>query len=108
MKPEPRSFPRKVMRCQAIIVVPGNNPVRCRTLDISLGGLSMLVGEQLRVGQECTVGFEAPLNGKMVRVMGQGKVVYSILAGADGFRIGMQFINIDAANSKTVAQLMMG
>ncbi|WP_151636570.1 PilZ domain-containing protein [Noviherbaspirillum aerium] len=108
MKPEPRSFPRKVMRCQAIVVVPGGNPVRCRTLDISLGGLSLMLSEQLRVGQECTIGFEAPLDGKMVRVMGQGKVVYSILAGADGFRVGMQFTNMDGANSKIVAQLMMG
>lgn len=96
------------MRCQAIVVVPGNNPVRCRTLDLSLGGLSLMLSEQLRVGQECTIGFEAPLDGKMVRVMGQAKVVYSILAGADGFRIGMQFTNMDAANSKIVAQLMMG
>ncbi|WP_147376745.1 PilZ domain-containing protein [Noviherbaspirillum saxi] len=103
-----RSFPRKIMRCQAIVVIPGVTPISARTLDISLGGVSIVIAEQLRVGQECKVGFEAPLNGKTVRVMGAAKVVYSILSGADGFRVGMQFLKLDPANHKTVAELMMG
>ena len=108
MPAEPRSFPRKILRCPALVVLPGASPKRARTLDISLGGLSLMIGEQLRPGQECTVGFEAPLNGKTVRVMGSAKVVYSILSGNDGFRVGLQFVKLDAANSKLVAELMMG
>jgi len=108
MPAEPRSFPRKILRCPAIVVFPGATPMRARMLDLSLGGLSLLIGEQLQPGQECTVGFEAPLNGKPVRVMGQAKIVYSILSGNDGFRVGLQFVKLDAANSKLVAELMMG
>ena len=82
-------------------------PIRARTIDVSLGGLCLVVTEQLRVGQACDVGFEAPLNGKMVRVIGSAKVAYCILSGTEGFRIGLQFVQLDAANNKTLAELMI-
>lgn len=107
MKSDTRSFPRKIMRCALTLVVPGAAPIRARTLDISLGGISVMVGEQLRVGQNCTVGFEAPLNGKPVRVTATAKVIYSILSGTDGFRVGLEFVHLDPANHKIVAELTM-
>lgn len=54
--------------------------MRCRTLDTSPGGLSLPIGEQLGMARQCAV----------------------------GFRIGIPFINMDAANGKAVARLMMG
>jgi len=78
-----------------------------RTVDISLGGVCLLVPEQLPVGQTCHVGFEAPLNGKLVRVIATAKIAYSILSGTDGFRTGVQFLQLDAANNKTLAELMI-
>ena len=107
MKSETRNYPRKVLRCQARIVLPGMAPMRARTIDVSLGGLCLVVAEQLRVGQACDVGFEAPLNGKMVRVIASAKVAYCILSGTEGFRIGLQFMQLDAANNKTLAELMI-
>ena len=80
--------------------------MHARTVDISLGGICMLVPEQLPVGQSCHVGFEAPLNGKSVRVIAMAKIVYSILS-TDGFRTGVQFTQLDAANNKTLAELMI-
>lgn len=85
----------------------GSAPLRARTVDVSLGGLCLLVPEQLPVGQVCNVGFEAPLNGQMVRVIGTARVIYCILSGTDGFRTGLQFVELDAANNKTLAELMI-
>lgn len=82
-------------------------PLRARTIDVSLDGLCLLVPEQLPVGKVCDVGFEAPLNGKMVRVIGAAQVIYCILSGTEGFRIGFQFVRLDAANNKTLAELMI-
>jgi c-di-GMP-binding flagellar brake protein YcgR len=107
MKSETRTYPRKIMRCQARIALPGMAPMRCRTVDISLGGICLVVTEQLPVGQTCHVGFEAPLNGKLVRVTATAKIAYSILSGTEGFRTGVQFIQLDAANNKTLAELMI-
>lgn len=95
------------MRCQARIVLPGMAPIRARTLDVSLGGTCVIAAEQLQIGQSCDVGFEAPLNGKMVVVIAAAKVIYCILSGTDGYRIGLQFTQLDAANNKTLAELML-
>lgn len=107
MKSEIRAYPRKIMRCQARIALRGMAPMRARTVDVSLGGLCLLVEEQLPVGQLCDVGFEAPLNGRMVRVIGSAKVVYCILSGTEGFRLGLQYVELDPNNNKTLAELMI-
>lgn len=65
-----------------------------------------MVPEQLATGRPCMVMFEASLNGKMVQVTGVAKVIYSILSGTEGFRTGLQFVQIDAANTKTLTDLM--
>jgi c-di-GMP-binding flagellar brake protein YcgR len=107
MKSETRNYPRKLMRCQARIALPGGESLRGRTLDVSLSGLSVYVVEQLRVGQACMIAFEARLQGETRQVTASAKVVYSILAGTDGFRTGLQFADIDAANNRTLAELMI-
>jgi c-di-GMP-binding flagellar brake protein YcgR len=106
MKSETRSFPRKVMRCPVRIQLQGGN-LRGKTIDIALAGISLMVPEQLQPGMTCTVSFEAMLNGTARQVTGTAKVVYSILSGTDGFRTGLQFVQIDAANNKTLAELMI-
>ncbi|RZI41430.1 PilZ domain-containing protein [Herbaspirillum sp. HC18] len=106
-KQETRSYPRKVMRSQARVALPGQLAVRAQTIDISLGGICVMVAEQLPVGRTYNVGFEAPLNGTMVRVYGVAKVIYSILRGTDGFRTGLQFTELDSPNRKLLAELMV-
>jgi hypothetical protein len=106
-KAETRTYPRKVLRGQARVALPGAPAMRAKTLDISLGGVCLLVPEQLAPGQTCNVGFEAPLNGQTVRVFAVAKVIYSILSGTEGFRTGLQFVQLDAANNKLLAELMI-
>jgi len=106
-KSETRNYPRKVLRGQARVALPGMPAMRARTLDVSLGGICLIVPEQLPPGRFVNVGFEAPLNGSMIRIFAAGKVIYSILAGTEGFRTGLQFTEIDAANNKLLAELMI-
>lgn len=88
-------------------MLPGVAPLRAKTIDISLGGTSLIVVEQIPVGQVCTVAIDALLNGNVVRVTAVARVIYSILKGTEGYRTGMQFIDIDTANNKTLAELAM-
>lgn len=87
--------------------MPGSAPLRAKTIDISLGGVSLIVADQLPLGQICTIAFEAPLGDNIARVTAVARVIYSILTGTEGFRIGMQIIEIDAPNNKTLAELMV-
>lgn len=107
MNTEARAYPRKLMRCQARVIPRGMSPLRAKTIDISLGGVSLFVPEQLPAGQVCDLGFEAPHNGKMVRVIGTARVIYCVLTGTDGYRIGFQYIQLDPANSKALTELML-
>lgn len=107
MKVETRNSPRKIFRCHARIALPGRPPHTCRTVDISLNGLCLFLSEQLKTGQACTVAFEAPLTGKHLPVVVNAKVIYSILSGTDGFRTGVQFVQLDAATEKIIVELMV-
>lgn len=106
MKSEARNFPRKILRGPAEVVLLGMQRLRARTIEISHGGLALSVPEQLPIGQICTIAFDAPLNGKIVRVTGTAKVIYAILTGTEGFRTGVQFVQLDAENNKILADLM--
>lgn len=81
--------------------------MRGRTIDVSLGGLSLTLAEQLQVGQQCDVAFDPLFNGAPRRIIAKAKVIYSILSGKEGFRIGLQFVTLDAENNKTLAELMI-
>lgn len=107
MNSETRSFPRKLLRAHARIALPGCAPLSAKTIDISLGGTCLIVADQIPVGQVCTVAIETLLNGKVVHITALARVIYSILKGTDGYRTGLQFIEIDAANNKTLAELTL-
>jgi c-di-GMP-binding flagellar brake protein YcgR len=104
---ETRSYPRKVVRCPIMVAVPGSGVVRGRTIDVSLGGISLTLAEQLPTGLQCDVAFDPMFNGETHRIIAKAKVVYSILSGKDGFRVGLQFVSLDAENNKLLAQLMI-
>lgn len=107
MSSETRSFPRKPLRAQARIALPGAAPLRGKTVDISQGGVSLIVTEQIPVGQVCSIAIDVLANGKVVCVAAVAKAVYSILKGTDGYRTGMQFIEVDKASHKALEELML-
>ncbi|HJV81237.1 PilZ domain-containing protein [Noviherbaspirillum sp.] len=107
MKTETRNFTRKVVHGHAAVILQNGAVLRGRTKDLSLGGVSLQLTDQLALGVSCNVIFEAPLNGNMVKVSATAKAIYCILSGTDGFRVGLQFVHLDAANNKTLAELML-
>jgi hypothetical protein len=102
---EERKSARKLIRCHAIVAFSGGESLHVKTQDVSPGGVCVIMPAQVPAGQVCKVAFDAPLNGKTARVMGIAKVAYSIL-NTEGFRTGLQFVQIDAANLKTLTDLM--
>ncbi|HVK95398.1 MAG TPA: PilZ domain-containing protein [Noviherbaspirillum sp.] len=107
MNAESRTSTRKPLRCQAVLSFPNMAPIRVRTKDISLGGVSVLMPEQVATGLACMITFEAPMNGRVLRVSANAKVAYSILSSTDGFRTGLQFTQIDPASNRALAELMI-
>jgi c-di-GMP-binding flagellar brake protein YcgR len=101
-----RVYPRKPLRCPALVALPGIAPIKARMIDVSLGGICVVLAGQLPVGQPCMVAFDPTINGKPKRITASVRVIYSIL-GTDGFRTGLQFVELDAENNKSLAALMI-
>ncbi len=96
-EPNRRSNRRMGLRCTAALILPGREPQRATTADISVEGLSFHFGRPVAPGTRCQISFELPLGGRGVPVSAQIKTVYSSYCGAEGFRIGAVFVALDAA-----------
>lgn len=106
MSIEKRTLPRKPVRTNALLAVPGASLMTVRTIDISVGGVCLAMSTQLTVGQKCKLTFELVKGGKKGRVTAQAKVIYCILNSQDGFKTGLQFIEIDPPSVGVIAEYM--
>ena len=106
MTSDSRSSTRKLLRCQALITLPGGVSLKGRTVDIALGGVCLIVPNQLPSSQACRLTLDLALNGRAVHFNAEAKVVYSILSGTDGFRTGVQFRQMDDTNSKILVAIL--
>ncbi len=86
-----RRTPRKKLVRRVTLAMPGGETLRGMTVDISQGGLSVLVDKAVPLDQSCTVRFDMYFNGRSISVTGAGKVRNCSLSGLDGFRLGMVF-----------------
>lgn len=76
-----------------------------RTVDISISGICIMLDTPLATGESCVIAFEAPVKGAIRKVMVSAKAVYSICSG-DGFRIGLQFVQLDAASTSIINDIV--
>jgi c-di-GMP-binding flagellar brake protein YcgR len=98
---------RKIIRCNAVVYLKNSRPLKARTVDISTSGMCIMTVENVAHNQMCGISFETPVNGTLVKVEAVAKVVYSICVGRDGFRLGLQFSNLDA-NSQAALERILG
>ena len=91
-----REAVRRHLRSPALVLLPGQPGRVGRTIDVSETGLCVLMPEGLPGGTECMVGFEVPdKTGARKRVQSRARVVHSVLSTqGDGFKIGMQFVQV--------------
>ena len=94
--PERRQGYRKLFRGPAQLLLPTREVLRVRTLDISLGGIGLVVPSNLSRDAVCDIKFRAPLMGDRVEMLvARGRVTHSILSGPEGgFIIGLQFTDL--------------
>ncbi|TMH30978.1 MAG: PilZ domain-containing protein [Betaproteobacteria bacterium] len=104
-KPETnrRVTPRKVLRRAAIVTPPDGVERSVSTWDLGLDGMSVLSSRPISPGTKCMVRFEVPLRGSAVDVSAQVKSVYCSFMGADGFKVGMVFIHLDASSATAIS-----
>ncbi|HEY8099520.1 MAG TPA: PilZ domain-containing protein [Burkholderiaceae bacterium] len=102
MTDQERVYPRKPFRCRATISIENNPPVELWTVDISLGGISLMLDKQINSGQYGVVKFDALINGISHPFSAIVKTVYGVRNSAGEYRTGFQFFELSAANAAII------
>jgi len=97
---------RKILRCAAKVLLKDSTVLNARTIDISMSGISLMLNDQIPTPLQCVIVFEAPANGKMVKVSVGAKAVYCTCVGTSGFRGGFQFDKGNDLAAKSIRQLL--
>ena len=105
MDHDQRQGSRKILKVSARLSVQGAGLLECRTLDVGPGGLSVSCSRNFPPGQRCTVSFVLPLkHGKLHPVSCLAQVVYGVISRADGFKLGLKFLDADSATAAALAE----
>jgi hypothetical protein len=100
-----RQSARKILKVKAVVALAGQAPMPGRTLDVGANGVSVTVDNPLPVGQAGQVGFDLLVEGKLVRIAAQAKVIYCIFSSGV-FKTGFQFLNLDLAAMTQLARFL--
>lgn len=87
--------------CQVTLLRDGS--VRsCELRDLSIDGLSFISSRPISPGTPLRIEFELMVDGQPCAVRVGGRASYSSFQGREGFRIGMRFLEVDAASRQAI------
>ena len=96
-----RKSVRKILLSHAIFVSQKLRLKSAVTVDISTGGLSLIVPEPLEIGRACAISFDVPGEASMERTLIQGTIA-SCVAKEDGYRIGVHYVQSDPVSKQLI------
>lgn len=76
-----------------------------QTVDISPGGISLMLPRHLNPGDQYVISFDTAVDGSEVSVNAAATLIYSIFVGTTGFRTGFQFGALDGNTSQLIRKL---
>jgi hypothetical protein len=100
-----RAARRKPLHVTAILRFAGAPPLQARTIDLSAGGLSVNSPVPLPERAACEVEFPLLLRAGVHRMQLKARVAYSVLSATEGFKTGLQFVGVTAADGGREARL---
>ena len=99
---EQREAPRISVVWRAVVIIAGQAPLQCKTINVSASGCALLCPEQLAVGASYPLAIEAPAapgSPQKVYIEANCIILHSILIGQVGqFRLGIRFTEISSAH----------
>ena len=95
---------RTGLRRPCELSLPGLVTRMAITSDIGIDGLSFVCANPIAPGTRCRISFELPLADRAVGVNGVVKTVYSSFCGAEGFKIGAVFTELDDGASAALRE----
>lgn len=106
MDSDSRSESRKIVRCRALVALPAVPNLVGRTVDIAGSGVCLMLDDKLNHDQKCSVKLEFTITGAPKIFIATAKVVYCICVGVQGFKVGLQFDQIDKDSMDALKQVL--
>ena len=97
-----RKSTRKVLFSHAIFVSENLRLKSAITIDISTGGLSLTVPQELKIGQACAISFDVPGQQSMQRTLIRGTVASCVAKAAGGYRVGVHYAEPDPISKQLI------
>ncbi len=107
MGEEQRQSVRKVLRVKAALQIDGGEAMLVKTMDVGTSGVGVSCPQQLAAGQTGHIAFEMYFNGKTHAIGSRVKVMYCIYSSSDGFKVGLQFLNLDLVGAGAITRFMV-
>jgi hypothetical protein len=102
---ERRTQSRSSIRLRATVLLPDDQLLFGHTIDVSIGGCCLSVPTQLLIDDECRLGLEFEAVGMKHNVLLIARVCYCA-AQAEGFRAGMQFVQVTPGDAELISELL--
>jgi hypothetical protein len=84
-----RKDPRYIFRRRGLMTADTATTIQIKTVDVSARGFGVIAAEPIRVGKSCSMLLHAVVGERVIQLNFSCQTVYCILAGVDGFRIGL-------------------
>jgi hypothetical protein len=101
-----RGAPAKIFQRRAVLNVDHSPPIPAKTIDLSSTDISVIIDRPLPEDRKCTIDISVILDDEPRQVHFNCRVRSNVLAGMKGFRIGLEFIELDADTSRLIKQIM--
>jgi c-di-GMP-binding flagellar brake protein YcgR len=99
---ERRILPRRAILIRADVQIPGKPLMKTHAVDLSRGGLGLQSPVAAEIDQEIVVNLPLNVCGEQRIVVLTGRVRYCTKQSEQHFRIGLQFVHLDAATAAFV------
>jgi c-di-GMP-binding flagellar brake protein YcgR len=90
----------------AVLNFDHSHSIPAKTLDISSLGLSVMIDRPLPEGRRVTIDISIVLEDQPTLARFTCRVRSNVLAGMKGFRIGLEFDELDQASSRLLKQII--
>jgi len=100
-----RSSARKSLRIKAALHVDGAQSVPVYTVDIGKFGMCLVnIPHLIEMGKNVRVAFDVLFAGKVHNVDLAARVAYCLNSEGEGYRAGLQFLNLESDSAIIIAQ----
>lgn len=102
---EQRKTERKLVKVKVLVKLEGGDGIMGRTFDLGASGVGVLLDVPLKMAVQARVSIGLLINGVVTPMHSQARVQYCIFSSGE-YRIGFQFLQLNAATAAMLAKFL--